>query len=259
MLCSASNTDPVDVSVVVAAHNEELLLPRCLDAIERQHGDARVELIVVDNLSTDGTAAIALGRPYVRLVRESTLGAVHAKAAGVRAARGAIVAVIDADSVCPPDWLERIVTRFRKEPELVGLTGPARYVDGCFWAPALVWIWYAWWRLVALVSRRAVYAVGANVAFRRSAYERSAGFDTRVLVGGDEIALFSALAKIGHTRFDKTLVVQTDARRMNVGFLRFSWEVFFLRYVVNYTYFRLTGRSLLTAYRPGSSLAKVRR
>ncbi len=258
MLCSRTDTDAPDVSIIVAAHNEERLLPRCLDAIERLGGDARIEVIVVDNASTDSTAELALSRPYVRLVREGTPGAVHAKAAGVRAARGTLVAILDADSVCPPDWIERISARFVVEPALVGLTGPARYIDGSFWAPIILF-WYAWWCLVGLFAGRAVYAIGTNVAFRRDAFLRSSGFDTRVLVGGDEIALFSALAKVGKTRFDHRLRVDTDARRMNAGFLRFFWEAFFIHYVVNYTYFRITGRSLVTRYPPGSSLVTSRR
>jgi hypothetical protein len=101
-----------------------------------------------------------------------------------------------------------------------------------------------------------VYAIGTNVAFRRDAYERSSGFDTRVLVGGDEIALFSSLSRVGVTRFDAHLRVDTDARRVNRGLLLFFWEVFFLHYVVNYTWVRMTGRSLMTSYPPGSSLVR---
>ncbi len=244
-----------DLSIVVAAYNEERLLPRCLASISRLEGagELQIEVIVVDNGSNDGTAAVAAAAD-VRVIEELRLGAVHAKTAGVRAARGALVAVLDADSVCPPDWALRIRDRFAASPELVGLTGPARYTQGRFWAPAFIWCWYAWWRIVAWFAGRAVYAVGTNVAFRRSAYLRSNGFDANVLVGGDEISLFSSLSKVGRTEFDAKLIVETDARRVNIGLLRFLWEVFFLHYVVNYTYYRLTGRSLLTRYQPGSTL-----
>ncbi len=248
-------TDLSDVTIVVAAHDEERLLPRCLLAIAALEGP-QPEVIVVDNGSTDHTAELAASHAFVRVLCEPTRGAVHAKAAGVAAARGAIVAILDADSVCPPDWLTRIRAAFAADAQLVGLTGPARYVDGRAWAPFVIWFWYAWWRVVSFFARRAVYAVGTNVAFRRAAYERSAGFDTRLLVGGDEIALFSSLSKVGDTRYDPHLVVLTDARRVNRGLLRFFWEVFFLHYVVNYTWCKLTGRILLQKYPPGSSLAR---
>ena len=248
--------DPPDVSIVVAAYNEEALLPRCLDAIAALDGPARYEVIVVDNGSTDRTAELARARPGVTVLHEEARGAVHAKAAGVAAARGAIVAILDADSICPPGWLTAIVARFAADPSLAGLSGPARYLDGPFWAPIIVWVWYAWWQLLSWLRGRAVYAVGSNVAFRRELYARSPGLDTRVLVGGDEVALFSALARVGRTRFDWRLVVETDARRLRMGFLRFSFSVVFLQYALNYTYFVLTGRSLLRRYAPGSTLAQ---
>jgi glycosyltransferase involved in cell wall biosynthesis len=243
-----------DVSIVVAAHNEERLLPRCLDAIARQRAALSTEVIVVDNGSTDRTAEIARAHPGVRLLSEERLGAVHAKAAGVRAARGAIVAVIDADSVCAPDWIERVHARFAAEPALVGLTGPAHYIDARPWAPAVMWLWYSWWRLVSFFFGRAVYAVGTNVSFRREDYLKSRGYDTGVLVGGDEISLFSSLAKVGRTRFDPSLSVDTDGRRTEMGLVRFLLEIAILQYLINYPYYRLTGRSLLRGYRPGSTL-----
>jgi hypothetical protein len=118
----------------------------------------------------------------------------------------------------------------------------------------VVWWWYLWWHFVSLFIGRAVYAVGTNVAFRRDAYARSSGFDTGVLVGGDEMALFSALRKIGRTRFDLSLRVDTDGRRTKMGLVRFLWEVVLLHYMINYPVYRLTGRSLRRAYRPGSTL-----
>ncbi|MEO6954871.1 MAG: glycosyltransferase family 2 protein [Polyangia bacterium] len=247
--------EPIDVTIVVAAYDEERLLPRCLSSIAALEGP-RAEVIVVDNGSTDRTAEIAAAHAFVRVVREPCLGAVHAKAAGVAAARGALVAILDADSTCPPDWLTHIRVAFAEDAQLVGLTGPARYVDGRAWVPYVIWSWYAWWRVVGFFARRAVYAVGTNVAFRREAYTCSAGFDTRLLVGGDEIALFSSLSKVGKTRYDPHLVVSTDARRGNLGLVRFFWEVFLLRYVLNYAWCKLTGRTLTRGYTPGSSLAR---
>lgn len=243
---------------MVAAFNEERLLPRCLDALADLAGDERVEIIVVDNGSTDRTAEIAAARAGVRVIHEERRGAVHAKAAGVRVARGRLVAILDADSICPAHWVAQIASRFRADPELVGLTGPARYAGTRSWVPFVAWWWYAGWRFLSMFARRPLYAVGTNVAFRRDAYLQSSGFDTGVLVGGDEVALFSALARVGRTRFDPELVVETDDRRMSMGFLRFTFEIVILRYVVNYTYYRLTGRTLLREYPPGSTLRSRR-
>ena len=244
-----------DITVVIAAHNEERRLGRCLASLQaaRSALSAVVEVIVVDNCSTDGTAAVAVAHE-ARVVVERALGAVNAKAAGVAAARAPLVAVLDADSVCPPDWLDKIVRAFAAEPRLVGLSGPARYVAARRWVYAVMWLWYGFWKLLQALAGTAYYAVGTNVAFRREAYVRAGGFDTNVLVGGDEIGLFRRLRRVGLTRYTDALWVETDPRRTEVGFIRFFFGTVLLHYVFNYPIYRLTGRSLLKRYRPGSTL-----
>jgi glycosyltransferase involved in cell wall biosynthesis len=247
------------LSVIVAAHDEERALPRCLEALAAARGDLALEVIVVDNASTDRTAEVAARFPGVRVVPCPTLGAVHAKTAGVAAATAPLVAVIDADSTCPPDWLARIHRAFSDEPELVGLSGPARYTTGRAWVHATMFLWYGWWKTISWLGGNAFYATGTNVAFRRDAYLRAGGFDTRVLVGGDEVGFFHRLRRIGRTRFDDALRVETDPRRTEVGFLRFFFSTVLLRYVVNYTIYRITGRSIIKGYLPGSRIDRSQR
>ncbi len=242
-----------DITVVVAAHNEELRLGRCLASVRAAAGEREVEVIVVDNCSTDGTAAVARAHG-ARVVFEPALGAVNAKAAGVAAAHAPLVAVIDADSVCPPDWLGKIAAAFAADARLVGLSGPARYVGARRWVYAVMWCWYSFWKLVQALAGNAFYAVGTNVAFRRDAYVRAGGYDTNVLVGGDEVGLFRRLRAVGPTRYTDALWVETDPRRTEVGFFRFFFGTVLLHYVFNYPFYRITGRSLLKRYRPGSTL-----
>jgi glycosyltransferase involved in cell wall biosynthesis len=248
------NKPSPDISVVVAAHNEERMLPRCLGSLLASETDARYEVIVVDNGSTDRTAELAASFDGVRVVRHPVPGAVHAKSAGVAVARAPLVAVLDADSVCPRDWLARIARAFADEPRLVGLSGPARYIRPRWWVNAVMFLWYGWWKLIQRVTGKAFYAVGTNVAFRRDAYERAGGFDTNVLVGGDEVGLFHRLRRLGLTRYTDELVVETDARRTEVGFWRFFLGTVMLHYVFNYPIYRITGYSILKRYPPGSSL-----
>lgn len=244
-----------DITVVVAAHNEEARLGRCLQSVHAAAADRAVELIVVDNCSTDGTAAVAATQ-RARVVAEPRLGAVNAKAAGVAAASAPLVAVIDADSVCPPDWLDKIARAFAADARLVGLSGPARYVNARAWVHVVMWCWFGFWKALQALTGRAWYAVGTNVAFRRDAYLRAGGYDTNVLVGGDEVGLFRRLRAVGLTRYTDTLWVETDPRRTEVGFLRFFFGTVMLHYVLNYPIYRLTGRSIVKRYQPGSTLLK---
>jgi glycosyltransferase involved in cell wall biosynthesis len=245
-----------DITVVIAAHNEEQRLGRCLTSVRASAAaldKAAVEVIVVDNCSSDGTAAVARSGG-ARVVTERALGAVNAKAAGVAVARAPLVAVIDADSACPPDWLPKIAREFAADARLVGLSGPARYVGARRWVYVVMWLWYGFWKLLQALAGTAYYAVGTNVAFRREAYERAGGFDTNVLVGGDEVGLFHRLRRVGPTRYTDELWVETDPRRTEVGFFRFFFGTVLLHYVLNYPIYRITGRSLLKRYPPGSTL-----
>jgi hypothetical protein len=184
------------------------------------------------------------------------LGAVHAKSAGVAAARGAIVAVLDADSTCPGDWLKKIAGAFSADADLVGLSGPAHYRHPRTWVKVVMWLWYGFWKGLQRLFGNALYAVGTNVAFRREAFERAGGFDQKVLVGGDEVGLFNKLRRVGKTRYTDDLWVETDARRTEMGFWRFFFSIVLLHYVFNYTFYKITGRSLLKRYRPGSTLSR---
>ena len=67
--------DQIRFSVVVPAYNEAAYLGRALDSLQHQDYDGTYEIIVVDNNSTDNTAAIA-ARYGVRLVKEAQQGAV---------------------------------------------------------------------------------------------------------------------------------------------------------------------------------------
>jgi glycosyltransferase involved in cell wall biosynthesis len=246
---------PPDISVVVAAHDEEQTLPTCIDSLRKNSGS--FEIIVVDNNSRDRTAEVA-AQLGARVVQCGTPGAVHAKSAGVEAAAAPIVAVLDADSTCPPDWLEKIALSFSQSPELVGLSGPARYRNPRPWVRAVMWLWFGWWKFWQRVFGNALYATGTNVAFRKSAYEEAGGFDRNILVGGDEVGLFRKLRRVGRTRYTDELWVETDARRTEIGFWRFFLSTVMLHYVFNYTFYRITGRSLLKRYQPGSTLRSAR-
>ncbi len=117
------------VSVVVPARDEESFLPACLDSILAQTYPAqRMEVIVVDNRSTDRTGAIARSRAArdarVRVVDCDGPNQAAAMNAGVLAARGEIVARVDAHGFLAPDYLDSLVAAFARHPRAVAVGGP---------------------------------------------------------------------------------------------------------------------------------------
>jgi glycosyltransferase involved in cell wall biosynthesis len=97
------------VSLVIPAYNEERHLRACLEAVAAQTV-MPLEVIVVDNNSTDKTAAIARSFPFVHLVSQPRQGRVFARDAGFSQAKGEIIGRIDADIVLPSNWIEHIST-----------------------------------------------------------------------------------------------------------------------------------------------------
>lgn len=114
-------TNPV-VSVVVPTFNRERILPRALDSIVAQTFPDW-EIILVDDGSTDGTAALAarysdrLGERF-RYLQEAHRGPCYARNCGIDAAVGRFVAFLDSDDEFAPTKLERQLALFHRRPEL---------------------------------------------------------------------------------------------------------------------------------------------
>lgn len=111
------------MSVVVPVYNGQASLRECLDSLLRlRYPSDRLELLVVDNGSTDDTPAILEGlRHRIRVLREAKRGPSAARNCGIRAARGEYIALTDADCVVDPDWLAELV-RPLASPD-VGVSG----------------------------------------------------------------------------------------------------------------------------------------
>ncbi len=106
------------VSVVIPNWNGAHHLPTCLDALRAQTYP-RLEIIVADNASSDGSRALLAERyPEVRLVAlPDNRGFTGACNAGMRAAGGSIIVLLNNDTEADPDWLSEVVAAFERHPE----------------------------------------------------------------------------------------------------------------------------------------------
>ncbi|MFF4837898.1 bifunctional polysaccharide deacetylase/glycosyltransferase family 2 protein [Streptomyces sp. NPDC001315] len=117
------------VSVVVPAYNEKECIANTLESLARSTHP--IEIIVVDDGSTDGTSEIArsaaesLGMTNVRVIRQENAGKPAALNNGVRSARYDIVVMMDGDTVFEPDAVHQLVQPFA-DPEVGAVAGNAK-------------------------------------------------------------------------------------------------------------------------------------
>jgi len=119
------NTDPV-ASVVIIAHNEQTRLLSCLWSLSDTRCNYNIEIIGVDNNSSDGTADVyqAVG---LRYYSESRKSPGFARNRGIMEAKGKYIICIDADTIYPPKYVETMISAFKK-PGVVAVSSLWSYV-----------------------------------------------------------------------------------------------------------------------------------
>ena len=224
------------LSFVVPAYNEETYLPACLESIlaqTRGMGDA-VEIIVVNNASSDRTREVALGYPGVRVVDEPRKGLTHARQAGFCASSGELIANVDSDSRLTPGWVARVLETFAEEPKLVSLSGPFVYYDLTPTQRVSVRVFYTAAFLVYVLNRYVLRAgsmvQGGNFVLRRAALEAIGGFNLAISFYGEDADIARRLHRVGQVRFTFDLKMFSSARRLKQeGMLTMA-----ARYTINY-------------------------
>ncbi|MGI8594665.1 MAG: glycosyltransferase family 2 protein [Solirubrobacteraceae bacterium] len=163
--------EPPDVSLVVAAHNEEAVVAeKVRNALALDHPRERLEVVVSSDGSSDGTAQAAREAGADVVLELLRGGKVRAQDAGVARARGEIVAFSDANATWEPDALAELLAPFG-DPEVGYVCGQVRFVnDGGTNQEGLYWRYEMWVR--ELESRLASVTAGngAIYATRREAY-----------------------------------------------------------------------------------------
>ena len=107
------------ISIIIPAYNAESTLGETLDSVAGQTLHSGVEVIVVDDGSADGTAALAEGhRVAPRVIRVENGGAPRAMNIGLKAAQGDYLCFLDADDIWTPEKLERQLAVLERRPEL---------------------------------------------------------------------------------------------------------------------------------------------
>jgi GT2 family glycosyltransferase len=184
------------VSVIVCTWNGSRTLRDCCEGLKRlEYPD--YEVIVVDDGSTDSSAAIAASYGF-RVIRTGNQGLSSARNTGLAAATGEIVAYIDDDAYPDPDWLTYLVLSLARSGH-AGVGGPnltppedgptAQCVARSPGNPTHV----------LLTDEEAEHLPGCNMAFRKSALEAIGGFDPQFRAAGDDVDVCWRLREQGCT------------------------------------------------------------
>jgi len=194
------------VSIVIAARNEEAFLERCLESLTSQtYPPDRLEIIVVDDDSTDRTKEIIASFEAVTYLRPAAQFADYAAkkrplATGIAAARGEIILTTDADCTVSPGWAETIVAEFNEDVSVVlgysKLGDPGRGLLEQFQAFDFQALLSA--AAGAAGTGTAWAATGQNFAYRKRLYSQVGGL-SRIAdrASGDDVLLLQLFRGAG--------------------------------------------------------------
>lgn len=216
------------VSLIIPAYNEEDYLPACLDAVMRNVAGKAIEIIVVDNNSTDGTRAVIERYPAVTYVFEPCKGITRARQRGFLAASGDILAYVDADTHPPAGWIEQIWAQFAANDDLACLSGPYSFYDltGLYNSISTGWFVAA----QPLYRITGYLMVGGNFALRRDVLEKMGGFDSSIEFYGEDVDIGKRAKRHGKVLFCRKFVMPTSGRRMKKqGFAKIA-SLYFTNY-----------------------------
>lgn len=192
----------MDISVVICTYNRAHLLQRALKSLEGLlvPANATWEVVVVDNNSHDETKAVVYGAEKtgtlpLRYVFEVKQGQAYARNAGIRSARGDIVVFTDDDVIVESTWLCGLQDTF-DQYECAAVGGK---IVASWNVPSPPWLANSPYELLGVIVefdmgeepyRLAIAPFGANMAFRRSVFDRYGLFRTDLGRKGQQLMGF---------------------------------------------------------------------
>jgi len=217
----------VDISVVLVTWNTKKIVCECLDSLRNCKGDLSLQIIVVDNASSDGTPeAIAELYPEVQLIRNSrNLGFAGANNIGIKESVGRHVCLVNSDVIVPPGCFEKMCAFMEQQPR-IGLLGPLmRLTDGsigpsCMRFPT-VWNWFG--RALALDTIFRRWGWFGGFLMTDFKYDRTQ--DVEVLTGWFWVVRREALDEVG--LLDERFFMYGEDIEWSRRFHEYGWRVVF--------------------------------
>ena len=222
------------ISIIILNWNTRELLAQCLDSIEQHRGDLKLEIIVVDNASTDGSQAMLMNKyPQIKLITNGlNVGFAKGNNQAMQVAQGDYFLLWNSDAFATAGAIQSLLHLAEKEPKAAIVGAQLRNADNSFQAS------YSpfpnQWRefLILTGLGRALlspaypslgpddekgpqlvdYVAGACLLVRRQAFQEVGGFDEGYFMYAEEVDWCYTIAKHGWQVW-----YQPDAKVIHLG------------------------------------------
>jgi len=193
-------------TVIVAARNEEANILRCLESLNRLvYPEGKLEIIIVDDRSTDRTGAIIDEfikdkKQFVKIVTSGEIGRLKGKtnalSTALKTAKGEIILTTDADCEVNPGWARTIASYFKPDVGMVNGYTDQHSENGFHGMQSLDFIY-----LLAVASGAANFnkplsCIGNNMAYRKAAYLEVGGYENLPFSVTEDFNLMFAIHKL---------------------------------------------------------------
>lgn len=167
-----------EVSVVIPAWNEENNIYRTLSSLSASNTRYKVEIVVVNNNSTDGTQKV-LDTLGVRNYLQTIQGTPFARQMGLDHARGKFHLCADSDTFYPPDWIDLMVAPMAKDPNITGVYGNYAFIPPAGQSRSGLWLYEKFAGMMIQIrkkNREYLNVYGFNMGFVTEVGRRTGGF-----------------------------------------------------------------------------------
>jgi glycosyltransferase involved in cell wall biosynthesis len=207
----------LELSIIVPTYNEKENICNILKALNDQTTTRKdYEVIVVDGGSKDGTRDLAQKCGADKIIMQKGEGIAGAKNDGADAAKGKILATMDADVIPPKTWIEILLKRFSRK-KIVGLAGVSASIEKDSISRLSLRLLALWARLCAAVGRPLLSGQGS--AIRLDVFKKIGGFKPEFNMIHD-VEIGMRARKYGKIDFDRNWIVYTSSRRIKKMGLR---------------------------------------
>lgn len=253
--------DLPDVSVIVAARNEEENILRCLKSLDKlEYPEDKLQIILVDDRSTDKTENIIenfiFNKPkFTKIVTKKEIGRLKGKtnalANALEIATGEIILTTDADCVMVPTWVKTTVLYYQDDVAMVNGFTTQTANSNFSGMQAIDFIYLLIVAAGTINLGTPISCIGNNMSYRKKAYFEVGGYENLPFSITEDFNLLKAINKLKKYKIiyplDKDALVTSTScknikslyhqkKRWSVGGLKAPWQgyvIFIFGYLTN--------------------------